>query len=94
MTEFVVTQAQPTNKGEEDYNRALDHLQPVLQASAGQSTGADVLVPAGNMPERMLPCPPESSYQEEASGERMTLEAPHDLHCIQEVYKFKKMFNS
>lgn len=82
-------QVQPTNKGEKDYNRALDHLQPALQDSTGQSTGAHVLVPAGNMPERMLSCPPETSYQEEASRECMTLEASHDSHCK----KKKKTFN-
>lgn len=71
-----------TNNREEEHNRAFNDLQAALWSFTGQSTGADVLVPAGGVPERVLSCPPDSSYQEEASWECMALEASHDLHYV------------
>ncbi len=67
-----------TNKGEEEYDRAFDDLQAALWGSAGQPSGAYVLVPAGGVPERVLSGPPDPSDQKEAPRERMALEASHD----------------
>lgn len=66
-----------TNKREEEYDGAFDDLQAALRGSAGQPSGADVLVPAGGVPERVLSSPPESRHQEEASRQRVALKAPH-----------------
>lgn len=66
-----------TNQREEEYDRALNDLQAPLRGSAGQSSGTYVLVPAAGVPERVLSGPPDASYEEEAPGERMALEAPH-----------------
>lgn len=58
---FIVAEAQPTHKREKDHDGTLDELQPALRGSTGQSTGAQTLVPTGNVPEQMLSCPPDSS---------------------------------
>lgn len=69
----------PTNKREKEYDRAFGDLQAALRRSAGQPAGADILVPAGGVPERVLSRPPDPGYQEEASRECMAFEASHDL---------------
>lgn len=51
----------------------------MLRGSTGQPAGADILVPAGGVPKRVLYRPPDPGYQEEAARERMALEASHDL---------------
>lgn len=71
-------QNQLTNDGEKEHYGAFDDLQAALQSPAGQPAGAYVLVPAGGVPERVLPRPPDPRHEEEASGERMALEASHD----------------
>lgn len=71
-------QNQLTNDGEKEHYGAFDDLQAALQSPAGQPAGADVLVPAGGVPERVLARPPDPRHKEEASGERMALEASHD----------------
>lgn len=76
----------PTNKREKEDDRAFDDLQAALRGSTGQSTGADMLVPAGGVPQRVLSCPPDPSYQEEASGERVALEASHVFHLWKQIY--------
>lgn len=41
-----------------------------------------MLVPAGGVPQGVLSCPPDPGYQEEASRERVALEASHDFHYV------------
>lgn len=73
-----------TDDREEEYNGTFDDFQTPLQSPAGQATGADILVPAGGVPERVLPSPPDPKDQEKASGQRMALEASHDSACSPE----------
>lgn len=70
---------QRTHDREEEYDGTLDDLQPALQSPAGQAAGADVLVPAGGVPERVLASPPDPKEQEKASRQRVALEASHGL---------------
>lgn len=67
-----------TNKREKEQDRVLNDLQAALWGSAGQASGAYVLVPAGGVPERVLSCPPDASYEEEGPREGVTFEAAHD----------------
>lgn len=67
-----------THEREEDDDGVLDDLQAALRGSAGQPGGTYILVPAGGVPEGVLCRPPDPSDQEEASGERVALEASHD----------------
>lgn len=70
-----------TDDREEEHNGTFDDFQAALQSPAGQAAGADVLVPAGGVPEWVLPSPPDPKDQEKASGQRMALEASHDSAC-------------
>lgn len=70
---------QRTDDREEEYDSTFDDFQPALQSSAGQTAGADVLVPAGGVPERVLASPPDPKEQEKASRQRVALEASHGL---------------
>lgn len=70
---------QRTDNREEEYDGTFDDFQAALQRPAGQAAGADVLVPAGGVPERVLASPPDPKDQEKASRQCMALEASHDL---------------
>lgn len=70
---------QRTDDREKQYDDTFHDFQPALQSPAGQAAGADVLVPAGGVPERVLASPPDPKDQEKASRQCMALEASHGL---------------
>lgn len=70
---------QRTDDREEEYDGAFNDFQAALQSPAGQAAGADVLVSASGVPERVLASPPDPKEQKKASRQSMALEASHGL---------------
>lgn len=70
---------QRTDNREEEYDGTFDDFQAALQSPAGQAAGANVLVPARGVPERVLASPPDPKEQEKASRQSMALKASHGL---------------
>lgn len=82
-----------TNKGEKEYDWALNDLQPSLWGSASQTSRTNTLVPARGMPNRVLYRPPNPGNKEEGPRESVASEAAHDTsqHLEKQIRYFMEL---